>query len=83
MAISVRGPGVRVTLSIDDDLLDAARMIAKRDDTTAGVVISGLARRGLSIPSAPFAHAGRIPTYAPRPGAPMITSRVVVGSAEG
>jgi hypothetical protein len=38
----------RTTLSLDDDVLDAARAIAARDDRTIGEVVSDLARQSLS-----------------------------------
>ena len=37
-------------MDIDDDVLQAAKELAERDDTTAGKVISELARRGLISP---------------------------------
>jgi hypothetical protein len=39
---------MRTTLDIDNDVLQAAKEIAPRHDTTAGKVISDLARRGLT-----------------------------------
>lgn len=39
---------MRTTLDIDDDVLQAAKEIAQRDNSTAGQVISDLARRALS-----------------------------------
>jgi hypothetical protein len=38
---------VRTTLDIDDDVLSAAKERARRQNTTAGKVISDLARRAL------------------------------------
>lgn len=38
---------VRTTLHIDDDVLNAAKDIARRHRTTTGAVISDLARRAL------------------------------------
>ena len=38
----------RTTLSLDDDVLDAARAIAARDDRAIGEVVSDLARQSLS-----------------------------------
>ena len=43
---------MRTTLDIDDDVLQAAKDLARRQRTTAGRVISELARRGLSVGSA-------------------------------
>jgi hypothetical protein len=39
---------VRTTLDIDDDVLQAAKELARRDHKTAGQVLSELARRGLN-----------------------------------
>ena len=38
----------RTTLSLDDDVLDAARAIADRDRRTIGEVVSDLARQSLT-----------------------------------
>jgi hypothetical protein len=42
---------VRTTLDIDDDVLQAAKEIGQRERTTAGAVLSRLARAGLRLPS--------------------------------
>jgi len=44
---------MRTTLSIDDDVLGAARELARRQKKTAGQVISELARRGIQHQRAP------------------------------
>ena len=41
---------MRTTLDIDDDVLHAAKDLARRERKTAGEVISELARRGLTNP---------------------------------
>ena len=64
---------MRTTLDIEDDVLSAAKDLAKREKKTAGQVISELARRGLAgaassaarEPKAsygfrPFAREGRV-----------------------
>jgi hypothetical protein len=43
---------MRTTLDIDDDILEAAKEIARRDHSSAGRVLSKLARRGLTVASA-------------------------------
>ena len=67
---------MRTTLDIDDDVLQAAKELARRERKTAGRVLSELARRGmvkdtLSAKSAakevflgfhPFTHRGAIVT---------------------
>jgi hypothetical protein len=42
---------MRTTLSIDDDVLHAAKERAHREHRTVGEVISDLARRGLTAPA--------------------------------
>lgn len=41
---------MRTTLDIEDDVLQAAKELAQREGSTAGQIISLLARRGLSLP---------------------------------
>lgn len=41
-------PAVRTTLDIDDDVLEAAKVLGRRTGRTAGVVLSELARRALT-----------------------------------
>jgi hypothetical protein len=65
---------VRTTLDIDDDVLRAAKELARRRKTTAGAVISELTRQALTEPPhgrrarkatrgfRPFAKRGRIVT---------------------
>lgn len=56
---------MRTTLSIDDDVLSAARHLAERDNKTLGEVLSGLARKGLA------GRSGRV-TRAERNGIPLL-----------
>ena len=50
---------MRTTLDIDEDVLQAAKELARRERKTAGEVISELARRALTSP--PVARAAREP----------------------
>jgi hypothetical protein len=43
---------MRTTLDIDDDVLAAAKELARKQGNTAGEVISALARRALTGPAA-------------------------------
>ena len=43
---------MRTTLDIDDDVLSAAKQLAKQRNSTAGEVLSGLARQALTAGSA-------------------------------
>jgi len=66
---------MRTTLDIDDDLLAAAKELARREGATAGQVVSRLLRRSLTGGSVPAAAAktrqkpvaGFIP-FPPKPG---------------
>lgn len=44
---------VRTTLDIEDDVLFAAKTLARREKKTAGQIISELARKGLAGASTP------------------------------
>jgi hypothetical protein len=44
---------MRTTLDIDDDILQAAKEIARAERKTAGQVLSELARKGLTQPGEP------------------------------
>jgi hypothetical protein len=46
---------MRTTLEIDDDVLQAAKEIARREKKTAGEVVSQLARSALTAPRGPQA----------------------------
>lgn len=48
---------MRTTLDIADDVLQAAKERARRENKTAGEIISELARLGLTQPQAPAARA--------------------------
>jgi hypothetical protein len=64
---------MRTTLDIDEDVLAAAREIADARGSTAGKVLSGLARQGLS----PVGHAttvrNGVPLLPPRTGSGPVT----------
>lgn len=68
---------MRTTLTVDDDVLAAARELAEQRGLSIGTVISDLSRIGLDARRAQTRHRGRIPTFAPRPGAPPITMESV------
>ena len=61
---------MRTTLDIEDDVLQAAREVAQREDRTVGKVLSDLARRGLTVPLR-----GRKVRSAVRKGVPLLPSR--------
>lgn len=49
---------MRTTLTIDDDVLSAAKAIAQQHHTSVGKVVSDLARRALRRPRAPTSRNG-------------------------
>jgi len=53
---------MRTTLSIDDDVLDAARAIAEQTRRSLGAVLSDLARRGLK-PRTGYRTRGGLPVF--------------------
>ena len=61
---------MRTTLDIDEDVLLAAKELAEREGSTAGRIISLLARRGLSNPKSKLKKTPVI-----RVGVPLVRSR--------
>ena len=47
---------MRITVNIDDDVLAAARALAKRNESSLGSALSELARRGFKRTLAPRDH---------------------------
>jgi hypothetical protein len=60
---------MRTTLDIEDDVLQAAKELARKEGETAGKMISTLARRGLLMPKTAKNHTIM------RNGVPVIPSR--------
>jgi hypothetical protein len=59
---------MRTTLDIDDDVLSAAKELARREQSTAGAVISKLLRAALTRrPAEPLATAEPAAVYGFRP----------------
>jgi hypothetical protein len=67
---------MRTTLTIDDDVLGAAKAIADRDSQTVGEVISALARTALRPSAAPGVRNG-IPLLPLGEGSAVITPAMV------
>ena len=59
---------MRTTLNLDDDVLQVAKQLARQRGTTAGQVISELARQTLEPKSSPKVRNG-VPLFTPKPGA--------------
>jgi len=83
---------MRTTIDIDDDLLAAAKELARREGRTAGEVVSRLLRRSLTGRDAPVAGAAppttrRVAGFEPfpaRPGAVTTNAQVdALREAEG
>lgn len=69
---------MRTTLDIDDDVLQAAKEIAATEGTSAGKVLSDLARKGLSPGRPKVRIRNGVPLLPPRPpGTPPLTMKMV------
>lgn len=68
---------MRTTLDIEEDVLQAAKELAQREGSTAGHILSLLARRGLTIPEQ---ESKKSP--ATRGGVPLLRSRGEVVTLE-
>jgi hypothetical protein len=68
---------MRTTLDIDDDVLLAVKELAVVQKSTAGKVLSELARKALVPQEAPPARRNGIPLLPPREGARPVTSATV------
>lgn len=64
------------TLTIDDDVLTAAKAIAEQKKRPVGEIISELARKSLARPR-PAARRNGIPLLSPRPGTAPVTLEIV------
>jgi hypothetical protein len=68
---------MRTTLDVDDDVLQAAKEIAANRGTTAGRVLSDLARKALEPPESVEIRNG-VPLMPRRPkGSPALTMELV------
>ena len=74
---------MRTTLDIDDDVLAAARELARSERRSIGATISELARRGLR-PVIATAGEGRLafPTFPVRDDSPIVTAEAVKQALE-
>lgn len=64
---------MRTTLKLDDDILEAARELAKAQHKTLGEMVSELARKGMSPRQAAPKFRNGIPQLPVRPGAKPVT----------
>lgn len=72
---------MRTTLTLDDDILASARALAARRGVPIGVVVSALARRGLSS-AQPAAMRNGIRLFPVRPAARPVTPEIIKVLAE-
>ena len=70
-------PYMRTTLTIDDDVLAAARSLAEQHDKSIGEVISGLARKALTPVDPSPTYRNGIRLMPVRPGAGIVTMELV------
>jgi len=68
---------MRTTLSIDDDVLAAAKELAATEQKTVGEVISALARNALRPSISNRKTRNGVPLLQVRAGAPRVTSELV------
>lgn len=68
---------MRTTLSIDDDVLAAARELAEMEKKSIGEIISLLARKSMQPESAPRQTRNGVPLLPVPPGARRVTSEMV------
>ncbi len=69
-------PLMRTTLDLDDDILQAAKELAEVYRTTAGKVLSDLARKALA-PKQTVRVRNGVPLFRPDPSARKITMKLV------
>lgn len=74
---------MRTTLEIDDDVLAAARSLARADKRSIGAVISALARRGLAPQPQRARRRGGLPAFEVSADAAPITLEMVKRADEG
>ena len=72
---------MRTTVNIDDELLRAARSLARQRGESLGAVISGLLREALA-PHADLAYEMDVPVFVVREGAAPITPEMVEAAGE-
>jgi len=69
---------MRTTLDLDEDVLQAAKELAAAQRTTAGKVVSDLARKGLAPATAARRIRNGVPLLPRQPaGSPRMTLKVV------
>lgn len=73
---------MRITVQLDDDVLESARSLAREQGVSLGAALSALARRGLS--ARPTAITRQIPGFSVAPDSQRITAAMVrVANGDG
>ncbi len=70
-------PSMRTTLDIDEDVLETAKQMAARRGTTAGNIISELARTALTPRTTASQKRNGVPTLPRRKRGPLVTPELV------
>lgn len=73
---------MRTTISLDADVLDAARAIARVEGRSLGDVVSDLARRGLTPAQARIDEEDGFPVFSVKPGSGPITDEMVAAALD-
>lgn len=73
---------MRTTLNLDDDIMEAARAMARFERRSLGNVVSDLARRGLAPRAVPQADAAGFPVFTVGDDAPAITDEMVASALD-
>jgi hypothetical protein len=73
---------VRTTLNLDDDVMEAAKALARFERRTLGQVVSDLARRGLAPRPAEHPAAVGFPMFSVTEDAPAITDEMVAAALD-
>ena len=68
---------MRTTVTIDDDVLAAAKGLAAREGKTLGEILSALARQALQRPASPAGFRNGVPLLPVQPGATPVTPELV------
>ena len=68
---------MRTTISLDEDIVQAARALAAAQRRSLGKVISDLARKGLAPRPERIGSEEGLPVFRVDPGAPVITPEMV------
>lgn len=72
---------MRTTLNLDDDLLRAAKSLARQRGESLGAVVSSLLREALA-PAPDLAYEMDVPVFVVREGAAPITPEMVEAAGE-